>query len=130
VSGSLLDTSVLIGPAPSATTSLPPTAAISVVSLGELHAGVLLARDEVTRDARRMRLQAIKDAFASIDVDDAVAERYGEVLAVARSEGRTARATDLLIIATAAAQERKLHTRDERQAALARAAGVAVDLVA
>ena len=40
MSGSLLDTSILIGPAPSRGVSLPPSAAISVVSLGELHAGV------------------------------------------------------------------------------------------
>jgi predicted nucleic acid-binding protein len=129
VSGSLLDTSVLIGPVPAAVESLPSAAAISVVSLGELHAGVLLARDEETRRARRARLQAIREAFAPLDVDEAVAGRYGEILALARSEGRTAKATDLLIIATAAAHERKLHTRDERQAGLARAAGVPVDPV-
>ena len=130
MSGSLLDTSVLIGPAPSTAVTLPVSAAISVVSLGELHAGVLLARDDGTREARRQRLDAIRGAFAPLDVDEAVAECYGEVLAVARAEGRTAKATDLLIIATAAAHGRKLHTRDERQAGLARAAGVTVGLVA
>lgn len=130
MSGSLLDTSILIGPAPSRGVSLPPSAAISVVSLGELHAGVLLARDDDTRDARRLRLEAIRSAFAPLDVDEAVAERYGEVLAVARAEQRTAKATDLLIIATAGAHGRTLSTRDERQAALARAAGITVDLVA
>ena len=57
-------------------------------------------------------------------------DALGEVLAVARAEGRTARATDLLIIATAAAHGRKLHTRDERQAGLAHAAGVTVNVVA
>jgi len=129
MSGSLLDTSVLMGPVPPAIASLPRAAAISVVSLGELHAGVLLARDEETRDARHARLQAIRDAFAPLDVDEAVAEWYGKILAVARFEGRTAKATDLLIIATAAAHERKLHTRDERQAGLARAAGVPVAAV-
>ncbi len=130
MSGSLLDTSILIGPAPSPGASLPPSAAISIVSLGELHAGVLLARDDDTRDARRLRLEAIRSAFAPLDVDEAVAERYGEVLAVARSKQRTAKATDLLIIATAAAHGRTLYTRDERQAGLARAAGMTVDLVA
>ena len=130
MSGSLLDTSVLIGPPPSASAGLPPSAAISVVSLGELHAGVLLARDDDTQDARRLRLDAIRGAFAPLDVDEAVSERYGEVLAIARAGGRTAKATDLLIIATAAAHGRKLHTRDQRQAGLARAAGITVDLVA
>lgn len=129
MSGSLLDTSVLIGPVPPAVASLPHAAAISVVSLGELHAGVLLARDEEIRDARHARLQAIRDAFVPLDIDEAVAERYGQILAAVRSVGRTVKAIDLLIIATAAAHDRKLHTRDERQAGLARAAGVPVDMI-
>jgi predicted nucleic acid-binding protein len=62
-------------------------------------------------------------------VDEAVARRYGEVLAMARREGRTAKASDLLIIATARATGRRLVTRDERQARLARAAGQEADLV-
>jgi predicted nucleic acid-binding protein len=125
VSGSLLDTSILISD-PAVVTFLPPAAAISVISLGELHAGVLLAGDDSVRNVRRLRLEAIRRAFAPLPVDEPVAERYGEVLAVARAEGRTAKATDLLIVATAAAHDRELVTLDERQASLARAAGVAV----
>ena len=125
MSGSLLDTSILISD-PAVVTFLPPAAAISVISLGELHAGVLLAGDDSVRNVRRLRLEAIRRAFAPLPVDEPVAERYGEVLAVARAEGRTAKATDLLIVATAAAHDRELVTLDERQASLARAAGVAV----
>ena len=125
MSGSLLDTSVLISD-PAVVTFLPPAAAISVISLGELHAGVLLAGDDSVRNVRRLRLEAIRRAFAPLPVDEPVAEPYGEVLAVARAEGRTAKATDLLIVATAAAHDRELVTLDERQASLARAAGVAV----
>jgi predicted nucleic acid-binding protein len=123
----LLDTSVLIAPDPAALGELPAAAAISVITLGELHAGVLLARDDRTRTARRARLDAVRAAFAPLPVDEPVAEQYGEVLAVARSQRRTAKATDLLIIATAAAHKRILHTHDERQAELARAAGVPVE---
>lgn len=129
MSGSLLDTSVLIGGVPGDASSLPHSAAISVVSLGELHAGVLLARDDETRSNREARLRAVRAAFLPLAVDETVAEQYGKILAVARSQGRTAKATDLLIVATAAAHERTLHTRDERQAALAGAAGVAVATV-
>ena len=125
MTGALLDTSILIGSADSA--GLPASAAISIVSLGELRAGVLLARDNATRENRGNRLDAIRATFDPILVDGSVAERYGEVLALARTEGRIAKATDLLIIATAAAHGRTLHTRDERQAGLARAAGVPVD---
>jgi toxin FitB len=129
VSGSLLDTSVLIGPVPAHLDSLPPTAAISVISLGELHAGVRLARDEATQHTRESRLQAVLTAFAPLDVDERVAEEYGRILAVARTVGRTERATDLLIVATAAAHTRRLYTRDERQASLAATADVPVVLV-
>lgn len=127
MSGSLLDTSVLIAPDSSAAAALPASAAISVVTLGELHAGVLLARDEQVRTVRRRRLEAVRAAFAPLVVDEAVAERYGEVLALARSRRRAAKATDLLIIATAAATGRTLYRFDGSQAELARAAGVPVE---
>jgi predicted nucleic acid-binding protein len=126
VSGNLLDTSVLIAPDPTSLGGLPPSAAISVITLGELHAGVLLARGERIRTSRRMRLDAVRAAFAPLPVDETVAERYGQILAVVRSERRTAKATDLLIIGTAAAHSRTLYTHDERQAGLARAARVPV----
>ena len=128
MSGALLDTSVVIEYGV-VEDDLPPAAAISVVTLGELRAGVLLAHDERIRAARAARLTAVREAFMPIPVDEPVAERYGELLALARSERRTAKATDLLIVATAAAHGRTLHTRDERQAELARAAGLAVDAI-
>lgn len=126
--GSLLDTSVVL--AAPADVELPSSAAISVVTLGELHAGVALARDDATRDRRRAGLAAVRSAFLALDVDADVAQRYGDVLALARKQGRSAKATDLLIIATAAAHRRTLHTLDVRQARLARAAGAAVSGVA
>lgn len=127
MSGSLLDTSVLIASDPSAVGALPPTAAISVITLGELHAGVLLAPDERSREYRRGRLEAVRSAFSPLVVDAAVAERYGEVLAAARSQRRAAKATDLLIVATAGATERTLYTLDAAQAELARLAGIAAE---
>ena len=126
MSDGLLDTSVLIAVDASAL-NLPAVAAISVVTFGELHAGVLLARDQGTRTLRGRRLHAIRAAFAPLPVDERVAERYGELLALARSQRRTAKATDLLIIATAAAANRTLYTLDSRQAELARAASIAVE---
>lgn len=129
MSGDLLDTSVLIAPDANALGELPATAAISVITLGELHAGVLLARDERIHVGRAARLDAVRAAFAPLPVDEAIAERYGEILAVARSERRTAKATDLLILATAAVHDRILHTRDKRQAALGCAARISVRTV-
>ena len=99
---------------------LPDTAAISVITVGELRAGILRAADDGVRAARARRLAAVRAAFVALPVDEDVAERYGEALAAARDLGRTAKATDLLIIATAAAGGRTLHTLDAAQAALAR----------
>ena len=129
VSGALLDTSMLIAPlAPERAVELPATAAISVVTLGELHAGVRLARG-AARHRRQTRLEAVRRAFIPLLVDEAVAESYGEVLALARSKRRIAKATDLLIIATALATDRRLVTRDVAQARLAEAARIQTDLV-
>ncbi len=122
-SGALLDTSVLIvGPV-----ELPPSAAISVMSLGELRAGVLLARTDVERAARRRRLEAVRAAFLPLPVDEDVADRYGDVLATARHQRRLTKASDLLIVATALATRRMLVTLDVAQAALAHASGVATE---
>ena len=118
-----MDTSVVIR----GVESTPPgTTAISVITLGELRAGVRLGGDPSVRAQRQARLAAIRDAFLPLPIDQAVAEHYGDVLAAARSAGRTTKATDLLIIATAAATGRLLWTLDQRQAKLAAVVGVAV----
>ena len=105
---------------------LPDSASISVVTLGELYAGVHLAKAPEARRLRQARLDAARRAFVPIPVDELIAERYGEVLAVARRWGRSAKATDVLIVATAASTSLPLMTLDEAQARLAQAAGVAV----
>lgn len=119
MNGSLLDTSVLIAEDPEGSLELPSSAAISVVSVGELRAGVLLARDDAVRTARGRRLEAVRKAFIPLIVDESVAEHYGRLLASARAARRTTKATDLLIVATAAATDRTLHTLDSAQAGLA-----------
>jgi toxin FitB len=123
MSGALLDTSVLIATDLEGALDLPESAAISVISLGELRAGVELARDDATRDLRRRRLDGVRRAFIPLLVDEEVANVYGEVLAAARRARRTAKASDLLIIATARATERELVSLDDRQLKLARAMG-------
>ena len=60
VSGTLMDTSMVIRDVESD----PPTAtAISVITLGELRAGVRLGGDPSVRAERQARLAAIRDAF-------------------------------------------------------------------
>ena len=126
MSGALLDTSVLIALDQGGDVNLPESAAISIITLGELHAGVLLAGNADTRAARQARLAAVQGTFEPLLVDRPVAQGYGEILAAARRAARAEKATDLLIIATAAATGRTLHTRDARQASLAELASVPV----
>jgi len=117
----LLDTSVLIASAGRLELEPDQTAAISVITLGELRAGVALADDPQTRAARQARLAAVRRVFRPLPIDETVAEAYGDVLAMARSQKRTSKATDLLIIATARSTGRILRTLDHAQAQLTEA---------
>ncbi len=120
----LLDTSVVIAGSRVLAVRPEDTAAISVITLGELRAGIRLAVDAETQAVRQARLAAVRQTFEPIPVDESVAEQYGEILAAARAKRRTTKATDLLIIATAAATGRTLLTLDDTQRRLARAVGV------
>ena len=108
----LIDTSVLAeqGQAIEA----PGPWAISVVTAGELHAGVLAAGDEATRVRRVARLAETLGAAPVIAIDGAVAARYAELRAAV---GR-APTNDLWIAATALAHDFTLLTADRKQAAL------------
>jgi predicted nucleic acid-binding protein len=125
VSSALLDTSFVIAAA-AGDVRMPADAAISVMTLGELHAGVLRARDAASRAERMERLGDVRSLFLAIPIDERVAEHYGRALARARAERRGENAADLLIIATAAATENALHTLDIGQAKLARRLGLVV----
>jgi predicted nucleic acid-binding protein len=122
----LLDTSVVIAPADALALDPDDSAAISVITIGELHAGVRLATDLRVRTLRQARLAAVREAFEPLPVDETIARHYGELLAAARSKRRVGKATDLLIIATASASGRTLITLDEAQASLARVVGISV----
>jgi predicted nucleic acid-binding protein len=107
----LIDTSVLVsGVAP----EIDEQWAVSVVSIGELEAGVLSAGDEVMRAQRLRLLAAILVEAPVVPVDGAVAARYGELRVVT---GRRP-TNDLWIAATALAHEFTLVTADRAQAAL------------
>jgi predicted nucleic acid-binding protein len=107
----VVDTSVLV--APPADDDDEPVV-MSAISVGELHAGVELARDEATRSARLARLTAIVASLPILPVDRAIAARYGEL----RRASRRAPSNDLWIAATALAHDLPLVTRDAQLAAL------------
>jgi predicted nucleic acid-binding protein len=106
----LLDTSVLIAPPVEGDDRDP--IAISAISVGELHAGVELARDARTRSARLARLAALVSSVPVLPVDGSVAARYGEL----RRESGRVPSNDLWIAATALAHDLTLVTRDDRLA--------------
>jgi len=108
------DTSVLIAPPDAGGDDDDEPIVISAISVGELHAGVELARDAATRSARLARLTAIVAAVPVLPVDLAVAARYGEL----RRASARAPSNDLWIAATALAHGLGLVTRDERLASL------------
>ena len=96
----LLDTSVLIGELP------PPDdveAAISVVSIAELHFGVLVADDDDERALRTARLSVVEATFDPLPVSVEVARAWGQLAAAVTRRGGNPRRRqiDLAIAATA-----------------------------
>lgn len=111
MSRGILDTSVLIA---TDITPIPGELAISVVSIAELHFGVLVAKRQDARATRLTRLSAIQRRFDPLPVDDAVADSYGRLAAQVALAGRQprGRVMDLLIAATAHAHDAKVYTRN------------------
>lgn len=107
----VLDTNLVIA------TDVPPLPgelAISVVTMAELHFGVLVAREQAVRAERLRRLSVLQRNFDPLPVDDAVAASYGQLAAAVAAVGRQprARTMDLLIAATAHAHTARLYTRN------------------
>ncbi len=111
----LLDTSVVIalGRVPSDALPLEPT--IAAVTLAELAAGPHATDDAEERARRQDRLQRIEALLDPLPFDAAAARAYARVYAATRSRERKprgARAVDLLIAATALANDLPLFTRN------------------
>ena len=106
----LLDTSVLIAEA--APTDVE--AAISVVSITELHFGTLLARDDDERARRTDRLAAVEATFDPLLVTVEVARAWGRLAAAVAQRGGEPRRRqlDLAIAATAVTEGVPLLTLD------------------
>jgi predicted nucleic acid-binding protein len=110
--GSLIDTSVLAGAREIG--ALSGGWAVSVVTVGELEAGILIAADTATRARRVALLAAVLAEAPALPIDRHIAARYGELRANA---GRRP-SNDLWIAATALAHDFTLVTADEQQASL------------
>jgi predicted nucleic acid-binding protein len=110
--GSLIDTSVLAGARKLG--EFADQWAVSVVTIGELEAGILIAEEPSARSRRVALLAAVLAEAPALPVDRHVAARYAELRA---ASGRRP-GNDLWIAATALAHDFTLVTADERQAAL------------
>ncbi|MEO8323266.1 MAG: PIN domain-containing protein [Actinomycetota bacterium] len=109
----LLDTTVLIAREQGRPLgALPEESAISVVTLAELHIGVLLA-DEPRLRAQRMRsLSEVERRFDALPVDKDVARNFAMIVADARRRGRKPKIMDAWIAATAVTHDLPVYTQD------------------
>ena len=110
----LLDTSIFIAQESGRPLGqLPGQGAISVVTVAELHLGVLMA-DEPTIRAQRLRTLSSVDAlFEPLPVDAGVARLFAELAAEARRQGKRPKIMDTWIAATALAHDLPVYTQDD-----------------
>lgn len=111
---SLADTSVLIGAFEVVDAAKEGTWAVSVVTIGELYAGVLLAGHDAEQAARLKLLAAVLSLATVLDIGRAVASGYGDL----RTLSKRSPSNDLWIAGTALAHDLELVTSDQAQAAL------------
>lgn len=97
---------------------LPDELAVSVVTIGELRAGVLAASDVSVRDRRLATLTAAL-AFDPVPVDQGVAEAWARLRVLLRDAGQRMPVNDSWIAATALALGVPVVTQDEDHVELA-----------
>src|ERR1700693_4068716 len=109
----LLDTSVFIArDASRPLEGLPDEPAVSVITLGELHLGVLRAKDDQTRARRLRTVSRVEREFEPIPIDAEVARTFASIVAEARAAGRRPHAMDACIAATAVRHRLVVFTQD------------------
>lgn len=110
----LLDTSVVIDHDVIDASQLPDESAISAVTLAELAAGPHATDDKDERARRQDRLQWATATWDPLPFDPEAARMYGRMFAAARAAKQSSRSrlADLLIAATAAANNLPVYTRN------------------
>ena len=115
MSRGLADTSIFIAreaERPILEDSLPDELAVSVITIGELRAGVLAATDTRTRDQRLSTLAAAL-SLQPVPVDDSVASAWAKLRLVLRDQGLRMPVNDSWIAATAMALGVAVVTQDD-----------------
>jgi predicted nucleic acid-binding protein len=111
----LLDTSVFIASEmgrPLEHVRLPHETAVSAITIGELHVGVLAARDVEIRARRLATLETVGDVEV-LQVDEAVAAAWARLRVHLAEAGRRLNVNDLWIAATALAHDLPVVTQDD-----------------
>lgn len=124
----VLDTSVFIASESGRalkTESLPEESAISVVTLAELQAGVLAAKNTQTRARRLATLEALSD-IAVLEVDAGSALVCARMRVHLAENGRRINVNDLWIAASAASRDMAVVTQDDDFSMLEGIAGLVV----
>jgi predicted nucleic acid-binding protein len=115
VSRGLADTSLFIAREtrrPLDASALPDELAVSIITIGELRAGVLFADSVETRD-RRLRTLTAALALDPIPIDDVVAAQWARLRVLLRDAGQRMPVNDSWIAATAMAHGVPVVTQDD-----------------
>jgi predicted nucleic acid-binding protein len=104
---------------------LPDEALVSVITVAELHAGVLAARDTATRARRLATVEGIAD-LEPIPVDSAAARAWATLRVRLAESGRRVNVNDLWIAAIAVANDLPVITQDSDYDPLGLVGGPAV----
>ncbi len=120
MSRGLLDTSVFIAREGRGldVSALPDEVAVSVVTYGELRAGVLAASDLSVRSRRLTTLQTVADMHP-VPIDTAVADEWARIRLLLAQAGRRVDVNDTWIAATALALRVPVVSQDADYSALA-----------
>lgn len=124
----VLDTSVLIAQETGRVINsekLPEQATVTVVTVGELQAGVLAASDTASRARRLATLEAVSIVEA-LPVTVEAARRWAELRVRLAEQGRRAKLNDLWIAAVALANAMDIVTQDDDFDLIEQAGGPAV----
>jgi predicted nucleic acid-binding protein len=115
VTRAIADTSIFIAREsgrPLDVQGLPDELAVSVVTIGELRAGVLVAADADTRDRRLSTLTSAM-ALDPVPIDLVVSERWAQLRVQLRDTGTRMPVNDSWIAATALALRVPIVTQDD-----------------
>jgi len=111
----VIDTSVIIDLERLDPAQLPGEIAVCAITMAELAAGPHSTNDPAEKSRRQDRLQRAEAVFDPLPFDVEASRAYGRVYAAVGAAGRKARgarAVDLLIAATACANDLPLYTRN------------------